>query len=205
MDKKYIQEKIGREISVSDLMRTGNKLIKLGADKGSGFVYCGDISAMDPSAIDEELLGGCRKVCASAEKRIRTAKETPRTYKHFRELCERKIAREIAAREKEEEAVLTEAERSKVRKELKATRKKHAKYLEKLDASLKTAEKTLINTRWKIENYTPLASRTITDIYASVDEIGVVIALFDGIEHGAAWTTEEFEELKNKGSNSYRY
>ena len=57
MDKKHIQEKIGREITVSDLVRTGHRPVKLGADKGSGFIYCGDAAMIGKADVDREILG----------------------------------------------------------------------------------------------------------------------------------------------------
>ena len=135
------KKKLEIEITVKDLARAGRRPVKLGADKGSGFIYCGDITLMDADAIDAEIQGYHRKQL---------------------EINENRVARATAA--------------GRIPKA--------------------STVKALNTSREKLENYVPVMKRVITEIYPSVDEKGVLIALFDGTENGASWTTKEYETCR---------
>ena len=43
------------KITVADLIMAGYRAVKLGADNGSGFIYCGDAAMIDKADVSKEI------------------------------------------------------------------------------------------------------------------------------------------------------
>lgn len=172
-----------------------NKLpfnVKLGSEKGSAFVFCGDLAKLDADALDRSVCDLYKRTAEHSEYVIEGLLAKKMSYKVFVKEVEEK-------REKRAKKMLGDSSRKLVEEEVAeldatfdtskdAYKKWHAGQKRKLDS----ARTTLRTALKKLESYTTIRDRKIVDCYWSIDEDNTLILIYDGSERGYVWTTAEF-------------
>lgn len=155
-------------MTVEELTKSRIGCVKLGANHGSGFVFCGDLSEKAVKRADKELVDGYKESKERFRKSILFLTSQPLDYEHFEREC-KKLGESNPYRDFHEwrEAKLKEIDRrQKVVKALRA----------------------------KIKNYKSIMTREVLEKYPSIDERNTTIVLFEGSELGSYWTINECNE-----------
>lgn len=193
------QEIIG--MTIEELINTYDVKVKLGAKKGSSFIFCGRIGNMDIDGLDTAICEGYKLNIKRLQGTIKANREKPKTYNDYVEEALRTLRRKVNALEKERGSENTPKKRlyeiskelEEVKEEYRPTKEKYAKWYKNILKRIKTAEETLKKVTKRLNTYTSIRERKIVDLYKSIDEEDTWIVIYDGTEVGSAWTTEEFE------------
>lgn len=191
------QDVIG--MTIEQLINTFDIKVKLGAKRGSAFVYCGRIGNLDVDGLDTAIVEGYKLQIQKLKSSIKTNMERPKGYKDYKAEQERTLGRKLSALEKELEQK-GETAKEEIRKEIEElkeeytpTRIGYRKWHNAITKRIETSKRTKEKIEKRLENFTSIANREIVDIYKSIDEEDTFIVIYDGTETGNAWTTEEFE------------
>lgn len=155
-------------MTVSELALGNYGKIKLGANRGSGFVFCGDVSKIDIEQLDHIIIDCLHKAKNNAQSRVKRLKNKPIDYIDYEHFCNRK--------------------------KLEPSENGYKVWLQSHSKEIKTARKSVRTYNERIRNYSTIKDRPIVEVYDSFTEDNTKIVIFDGREHGFAWTTEEFEK-----------
>ena len=123
-------------MTIQDLIDSGSRNVKLGADRGSAFVYCGNIAECDIQFLDKEITDGYKQNIENEERRIKTLKAKPKDYESYKKNCETQLIRAINQYKNKVEfagGAVDETEIEKIREEHRPTPKKHQDYLLKIE------------------------------------------------------------------------
>ena len=185
-------------MTIQDLIDSGSRNVKLGADRGSAFVYCGNIAECDIQFLDKEITDGYKQNIENAERRIKTLKAKPKDYESYKKNCETRLIRAINQYKNKVEfagGAVDETEIEKIREEHRPTPKKHQDYLLKIETDLKYARSQKRSNGRKLKEYTTISSREIKETYPSITEKATIV-IFEGVEAGWAWDSREYEEYR---------
>lgn len=197
------------EMTVGELVEKTSLKIKLGADKGSSFVFCGSVAKFNIEQIDAGIIDSYENPLQIAQRRYQGFKAKPRSKKSFEEEVEnnrKKFVKKsikkiipVAAegKELEKHKKLLEEEKAELYKEAEkafpTTPKDFELWKRDLKAKTTKALDDCKRLQRKIDKFTTIGGRQIVDIYPSIDEEDTFIVIFDGREVGKYWTTHEYE------------
>lgn len=157
-------------LKVEELTKSRIGRVKLGANHGSGFVFCGDLSENAVKRADKELVDGYKESKERFRKSILFLKSQPLDYEHFEKECKK----------------LGEAN-------------PYRDFHEWRDAKLKEIDrrqKVVKAIRAKIRTYESILTRDVVETYPSISEPNTTIVLFEGSELGSYWTIGECSEAQ---------
>lgn len=180
MENKHIQisEIIGKTVgAVADEQ---DLKIKLGAENGSAFIYCGDIKGIEFAKIDKAICQSYKSRIEMAKKKIALVEKAPKDMATF-------LAKTYPPVGNEEDG--------------KKIKERYEKWLGKFDHDIKLANKTITKTTDRLAGYTSIAERKITEVYPSIDEEDTFCILYEGSENGDYWITEEYTNDTGKNAN----
>lgn len=148
-----------------------NTIVKVGAKRGTSFIFCGPINELNSSLSNLELDYFTKSVKDIAKQKIKidnmiSSFPTPESYS--RNVYEKSSGVDIGTFEGWEEAV-----------------KKHFKLLQR-------NKQRLIGMEARHDNRIPLKNRTIVDIYPSIAEPNTWIFIIEGFEKGNYWDRHEY-------------
>lgn len=155
-------------MTVSELTSGNYGNIKLGANNGSGFVFCGDVSNIDVEQLDHIVIDHLCKAKKNAQIRVKRLKHKPIDYIDYEQYC--------------------------ARKRLRPSESGYKLWLQNHTKEIKAARKSVRACNERLRNYSTIKDRPIVEVYESFTEENTKIVIFDGHERGFAWTTEEFEK-----------
>lgn len=161
-------------MTISELIERTDINVKLGAKDGSAFVFCGNIGDIDCDQLDERITTSYEKIIRSATTRIKGLKEKPKTFDEYK-------------REQLRKKVIDEKDIDKF-----INQNGYKRWLADIKIRIQKLQESKRRNRRKLDAFTTIRGRKIVDIYESCTEDGVYIVLYDGIETGSVWTTEEY-------------
>lgn len=164
--------------TIEDLAGNLNLNVKLGANSGSGFIFCGDISTIDTAELNYLVITGYRNTIRDNEAIVRRLKAMDKSREGF--------ARAMRIKQK------------KTGRKYKLDDEAYNAWLTQINNDIKRANSARQRAKQKLAKFTPIDSREIVDVFKSILEPETVIMLYDGVETGRYWTTDEF---KAGGSN----
>lgn len=146
-------------------------IIKVGAKKGTSFIFCGPAKELARSMSELELEHYTKSVKAISKQKIKIDNmlgSFPTLESYSRNVYEESSGVDIGTFEGWEEAV-----------------RKHFKLLQR-------SKQRLIGMEARHSNRIPLKNRTIVDIYPSITEPNTWIFLIEGFEKGNFWDRNEY-------------
>lgn len=186
-------------MTIEELIDTLDIKVKLGAKRGSAYIFCGQIGDMDIDGLDTDIIEGYKLNLMKTKGTIKANESKPKAYKDYKAEQSRMLGRKLASLEREleekgeKQRAKIEAEIEELKEEYKPTRKGYNEWLKAILKRITTAKKTKEKIEKRIREYTSIRDRKVIDIYKSIDEEDTYIVIYDGNEVGTAWTTEEFE------------
>lgn len=160
-----------------------NIYVKLGANKGSGFIYCGTADQFGEFAknFDVEYVAKLEHCLAVQENNLRTIR--PRWKRHIKGRLNGYI-------EKHKDDKNLQAKLVKIaRKGFRSKKKERYKL-----------QRTIENYKNKIAEYKPIAGREVLTTYMSImkneDGYKDLIVIYDGNENALAWDLTEFRNAE---------
>lgn len=192
MAKWTKQDIIG--MTISELIEKTTLKVKLGANNGSGFVYCGHINEIDIDTLDKSIVDAYKATYEKSLITIAHLTQKPKGYHDFiKERNNRKRSKVARTIKENKGKPLTEQQEREIDKEFDVSQLAYKCWLNELHRKLQTATDTKKSMKRKIDTFTTLRSRKVKDAYKSITEENTYILIYDGSERGFAWTTEEFE------------
>lgn len=154
--------------------------IKLGANKGSGFVFCGSAKDIDFDKIDADICDAYRQTIKNAEVTIKSIEERGKTYDDYKNYVKRR------------NSSVTKG------KKTRATEQGYQRWLSGMESRVKSAGKTKEKTKRKLESFTTLRDRKLVEFFASITEDNTFVFVYEGEEAGDIWTTAEYVDTQRK-------
>jgi hypothetical protein len=172
---KTVSELIGQDVKV-----------KLGAQNGSAFVFCGNLKDVDICDVDEAIRNNYLITLKTAKDTIRCLKDKDLSYVSY----EREMLKKI---DNAKVRVQDEARLLELIEQYTPTNLGYHHWVADINKRLEYAKTTRRRVNKKLNDYTSIAERKIVDEYRSIDEANTLILLYEGTENGKAWTTHEYE------------
>ena len=175
MGNKTVRDLIGSDIKC-----------KLGANNGSAFVFCGNMLHVDVNEIDDTIRESYRTTLRNTERNIKMLSNKDTSYSAY----EQEMARK-------QEAAFKECRNypDKLANRLKSLQPSEMGWHvweSNIIRSIESAKARRKKYRQRLREYTSIADRAISEVYTSIDEANTLIILYEGDEHGIAWTTKEY-------------
>lgn len=149
-------------MTVEEYISTNSCNIKLGANDGGAFVYCGNTDNINVEQLDRHIKAVYKKTKENAANRIQRLKN-----KSFEDWCFLMERRGY-------------------------TNPTIAEFKTMIKNEIEVARRTKRDFTERINSYTSIGNRNIIETYDSIDEDNVKIVIYEGRERGVAWTTEEY-------------
>lgn len=182
-------------MTISELIEQTTLKVKLGAIGGSGFVYCGYINDIDIDGLDRSIVDAYKATYEKALTTISNLVQKPKGYNDFvNERVNRKRSKVARLIKENDGEPLGRKQLDEIEKEFDTSHLSYKRWLDNLHRKRKTAEATKKGMKRRIDTYKSIQSRKVADVYPSFTEQDTYIVLYDGVERGFAWTTEEYEQ-----------
>lgn len=178
-----------KDMTVKDLVDGYNFRVKLGANDGSAYIYCGTLEGVDISKLDEAIMAGYERAKADAQRRLNALIGKNKDYKGF----EREYLRKRESKRKRFEnkgMTLTDED---LEAEFPINEGAYNVWKMQTAKDIKGIRFKVAKLQGQIDRFTSVGDRKVVEIYKSIDEKDTYIVHFKGRERGLYWTTKEFE------------
>ena len=160
--------------------------VKLGAKDGSAFVFCGNLADIDICDVDETIRNNYMVSLENAKKAIKNLSAKDRSYTAYEREMKRKLKKALTSHNDDPEKIAEDYER------FTPSNLGYHKWTADISRKLEYNKSLRRRVNKRLNEYTSIADREILEVYRSIDETDAMIILYDGKEHGWAWTTKEY-------------
>ena len=158
--------------TIEEVINEHDIKVKLGADRGNSYIYCGELKDMNVDFLDKLIVKMYKARIHNASANISRLTNMDKSYEAFFE--------KHGTSENVPES---------------AVQARYMLWLNGIEKTINTSKATRAITKEKLENFTTIKDRIITDVYKSIDEDNTLCLLYNGNESGSVWTTEEYNKM----------